>query len=138
MRQRLSMAAATVGLLVAVGPVMAHHSFAAEYDANRPVALKGAVTKCEWINPHSWVYIDVKGADGSVVNWAIELGGPNALLRRGWSKDSLPIGSQIVVEGYQAKNGSQMANASNITTADGKKMFAGSSGTGAPPEKPEK
>ena len=132
MRRCLSIA---IGLWLAAVPVVAHHSFAAEFDANRPITLKGTVTKTEMINPHSWVYVDVKSPDGKVVNWAIELGAPNSLLRLGWSKNSLPVGSEIVVEGYSAKNGSSMANASNITTPDGKRMFAGASGGGAPSDR---
>jgi Family of unknown function (DUF6152) len=132
MRRRLSLAIAGAWLLLAAGPILAHHSFAAEYDENKPVTLKGTVTKAEWVNPHAWVYMDVTGQDGKVVNWAIELGAPNSLIRRGWNKNSLPYGSGIVVEGYAAKNGTACANATNITTQDGKKMFAGTSGNGTP------
>ena len=131
MRTMLAVAAATVIGLGA--PLLAHHAFSAEFDANQPVTLKGAVTKVEWINPHSWLYIDVKDqATGKVVSWKIEMGAPNQLLRRGWNKNSLPAGTEVVVEGYRAKNGSDIANGGNVTLADGRKLFVGSSGTGAP------
>ncbi len=127
------------GLLVlAAASVSAHHAFAAEFDKEKPVTLKGTVTKMEWINPHSWIHIEVKGPDGKVVVWMVEGGAPNALLRRGFTKDSLPAGTVILIEGYQAKNGTHKANGRDITFADGKKLFVGSSGTGAPGEKPEK
>src|SRR5713226_4003589 len=132
MRKQLSMMVAAAAALLATVPVLAHHAFAAEFDATAPVKLRGTVTKMEWINPHSWVYVDVKGPDGKVVNWAVECGAPNALLRRGWNKNSLPIGTEIVVDGFRAKNGSSTANAKDITFPDGRKMYVGSSGTGAP------
>ncbi len=130
----LAVAAAALDV-VALG---AHHAFTAEFDSNQPVVLKGTVTLAEWINPHSWVHIDVKGPDGKVVNWAVECGAPNQLLRRGWNKTSLPIGAEIVVDGYRAKNGSATANARDITLPDGRKLFVGSSGTGAPYDSPKK
>lgn len=113
-------------------PLTAHHAFSAEFDANNPVKLKGLVTKIEWINPHSWLYIDVKEGDGKTTGWKVEMGAPNQLLRRGWNKNSLPVGTEVVVEGYRAKNGSNIANGGNVTLADGRKLFVGSSGTGAP------
>ena len=118
--------AAAAAVLIGTGvPVMAHHSFAAEFDAKKPVKLQGTVTKMEWINPHAWIYIDVKGPDGKVVNWAIEMGPPSALLRRGWKKSSMAFGAVIKVEGFAAKNGKEFANASNITMPDGTKIFVG-------------
>lgn len=126
--------AALVAVLATV-PVVAHHAFSAEFDAKRPVKLRGVVTKMEWINPHSWIHIDVKDAKGKVEAWMVEGGAPNALLRRGFTKDSLPIGTEILVEGYQAKDGSTRANGRDITLPDGKKLFVGSSGTGAPYDK---
>ena len=135
---RKSFLAAAGFVLLAATSVSAHHAFAAEFDANRPITLKGIVTKMEWINPHSWIHVDVKGPDGKVVSWMVEGGAPNALLRRGFTKDSLPAGTVILVEGYQAKNGTHKANGRDLTLPDGKKLFVGSSGTGAPGEKPEK
>ena len=137
MRRESVLIAAGLLILAAASP-SAHHAFAAEFDAEKPVTLKGTVTKMEWINPHSWIHIDVKGPDGKVTPWMVEGGAPNALLRRGFSKDSLPAGTEIVIEGYQAKNGSKKANGRDITFADGRKLFVGSSGTGAPGEKREK
>jgi hypothetical protein len=125
-------------LLTAAASVSAHHAFAAEFDAARPVVLKGVVTKMEWINPHSWIHLDVKGPDGKIVSWMVEGGAPNALLRRGFTKNSLPAGTEISIEGFQAKDGSHKANGRDILFPDGKKLFVGSSGTGAPGEKPEK
>jgi hypothetical protein len=128
---------ASVALLVApAAAVLAHHSFAAEFDANKPVTIKGTVVLVEWSNPHSWIHIEVKGPDGKVERWAVEGGAPNALIRRGWTKNSVPLGVQIVVEGFQAKDGSFRANGRDITFPDGKKLFIGSEGTGAPEEKP--
>jgi Family of unknown function (DUF6152) len=122
-------------IAAAAAPVLAHHSFAAEFDANKLVKLKGTVVKMEWVNPHSWIHIEVPGPDGKVERWAIEGGAPNALIRRGWTKNSLPVGIEIIVEGYQAKDGSFRANGRDITFPDGKKLSVGSSITGAPDEK---
>ena len=125
--------AAAAAVLIGTGvPVMAHHSFAAEFDAKKAVKLQGTVTKMEWINPHAWIYLDVKNTDGSVTNWMVEAGAPNALLRRGWTKASLLPGTEILVEGYQAKDGANRANGRDITFKDGKKLFVGSTGTNAP------
>ncbi|HEY6509947.1 MAG TPA: DUF6152 family protein [Vicinamibacterales bacterium] len=139
MRSKLFSVVAGAALVVtaAAVPVIAHHSFAAEFDAKRPVKLRGTVTKMEWINPHSWIHIDVKTADGKTEKWMVEGGAPNALLRRGWNKNSLLPGTEILVEGFQAKDGAMRANGRDITFPDGKKLFVGSSGTGAPDERKE-
>jgi hypothetical protein len=133
MKGTLSLLLAGGGLLViAARPIVAHHSFAAEFDANSPIKLQGAVTKVEWINPHAWIHIDVKKSDGTVEQWAIEGGTPNTLLRQGFTKESLKIGTTILVEGYRAKDRSMRANGRDLTFTDGRKLFMGSSGTGAP------
>src|SRR5215211_7734051 len=132
MRPSLAALLVALALCAATMPALAHHSFAAEFDANKPIKLQGTVTKVEWINPHTWIHIDVKKADGTIEKWMVEGGAPNALLRRGWNKTSLPAGTEIVVEGFQAKDGAMRANGRDITFPDGRKLFVGSSGTGAP------
>ena len=115
------------GLLLAAAPVVAHHAFAAEFDIKKPVKLQGAVTEMEWINPHAWIHVDVKTPDGKLVNWMVEGGSPNVMLRRGFTKNSLLPGTEIIVEGYQAKSGENRANGANITFKDGKRLFLGGS-----------
>ena len=132
MRATLSVALLLVGSLLAAAPLLAHHSFAAEFDEHKPVTLRGTLTRFEWVNPHGWVYLDVKEPDGKVMNWAVEAGAPNALLRRGLRKTDFPPGLEIVIDGYRAKNGSRTANGRTVTFADGRNFFMGSSGTGAP------
>ena len=133
MRTRLLAVVAGVGLLLAAVPVRAHHAFAAEFDESKPIKVRGAVVKWELTNPHSWIHIDVKGGDGKVATWMIEGASPNNLYRLGLSKESLPAGSEITVEGYQAKDGSTRAVGRNIVFSDGKKFFLGlSEAEGAP------
>jgi hypothetical protein len=117
-------------------PVRAHHAFAAEFDANQPVELRGTITKLEWINPHGWIYIDVKKADGTIEKWECETGGPNALMRRGVRRTDFPIGIELIVKGYKAKKKPFVMNASSIQKVDGSEYFVGSSGTGAPEPTP--
>ncbi len=114
--------------------VSAHHAFAAEFDANKPVNFKGTITRMEWVNPHTWMHITVTNASGATENWAIEAGTPNVLFRRGFTRDTLKIGTEVVVDGYRAKDGSRRANGRDVTFADGRKLFLGSSGIGAPYE----
>ena len=132
MRIKLAVVIAIAFLLLKAAPVFAHHAFAAEFDAKKPVKLRGTVTRMEWINPHAWIHIDVKGPDGAVVGWMIEAGTPNTLFRRGFTKDSLAKGTEILVDGYQSKDGTNKANGRDVTFPDGRKLFLGSSGTGAP------
>ena len=132
---RVTVSAAIVAMsfvVLTARPGWTHHSFAAEFDANQPITLQGTVTKMEWINPHAWIHIDVKKPDGTVEQWMIEGGTPNTLLRRGFTRDSVKPGTQIVVQGFRAKNGSLRANGRDLTLPNGQKLFLGSSGTGAP------
>jgi hypothetical protein len=128
----LGVLVAGVGLLMSSVPAMAHHSFAAEYDSSKPVTVSGKVTKVEWMNPHARFYLDVKDENGNVSNWEFELGSPNGLMRQGWTRHSLQVGDQVTVSGYSAKDGSRLANARNVTLADGRKVFAGSATDGGP------
>jgi uncharacterized protein DUF6152 len=132
MRKTIVVAVAAVSVLAAAGRVLAHHAFSAEFDAKKSLNLRGVVKKVEWINPHTWIHIDVKKADGTVETWMIEGGTPNTLLRRGITKNSLVPGTEIVVDGFQALDGSTRANGRDVTFPDGRKLFLGSSGTGAP------
>ena len=133
MRIRQSATFSAIALTLALVPLRAHHAFTSEFDASKPVKLRGTVTKVELVNPHSWIHIDVKEPDGKVTSWAIEGGTPNTLFRLGVTKNSLPIGSELLVDGYQAKDGSNKANGRDITFADGRKVFIGGSSPGAPP-----
>jgi len=129
--RKLIVMVASFGLLLAALPAWAHHAFSAEFDANKPLKLKGTVTKWEVVNPHSWIHIDVKSDDGTVVPWMIEGGSPNSLYRQGFTKDSLPPGTEILVDGYQSKDGEHRAVGKDIVFTNGKRLFLGGSGTGA-------
>jgi hypothetical protein len=132
MQTKIAVGAVAAALLMAMRPVAAHHSFAAEFDANQPITLRGTVAQMDWVNPHSWIHVDVKNEDGSVTRWMIEGGTPNTLFRRGFTKDSLKPGTEIIIEGYRARNGAKRANGRDLMFPDGRRLFLGSSGTGAP------
>ena len=136
MRTKLAVVIAGIGLLVtgAAAPLSAHHAFAAEFDARKPIKVEGTVSKLQWTNPHTWIHVDVKKPDGTVENWAVEVGTPTVLFRRGFTKTSLAPGTKVVVDGYQARDGSRRANGRDLTLPDGRKLFVGSTGTGAPDE----
>ena len=128
MRTRVAIIVAGLGLLLSAGPALAHHAFAAEYDAKKPIKLTGTVTKLEWLNPHTWFYIDVKDDNGKVTNWGFEMGSPNILLRAGWTRNSMNPGDVVTVEGSRAKDGSNNANVKVVTLAStGQRLFAASS-----------
>ncbi len=136
---RLLVVLVTVAVALSVSPSLrAHHSFAAEFDGNQPVTLKGSVVKMDWVNPHTWIHLDVKNPDGTVTRWMIEGGTPNTLVRRGFNKRSLEAGTEVTIEGYRAKNGANRANGADMILPGGKRLFMGSSGTGAPKEGPDK
>lgn len=132
MHARLALAAAGLALIGAATQAAAHHSFSAEFDQSKPVKLQGTVTKMEWINPHSWIHIDVKGPNGETAAWMVEGGTPNLMLRRGFTAKSLAVGTQIIVEGYLARDGSNKANGNSITFTDGRKLFVGGSAPDSP------
>ena len=126
---------AGVALVAAAATAGAHHAFASEFDARKPVKFAGTITKMEWINPHAWMHVEVKKPDGTLENWMIESGSPNSLFRRGVNKNSVKVGMEVVVDGYQARDGSRRANGRDVTLPSGQKLFLGSQGTGAPDEK---
>jgi hypothetical protein len=134
MRKKLVVLLAGTGLALSAVPAWAHHAFAAEFDAKKPVHFEGVVTKVELINPHAWIHVDVKQPDGTMLNWMVEAGSPNVLLRRGFTKQSVAPGTAVVVDGYQSKDGSLRMNGRDITLPGGQKLFLGSTGTGAPEE----
>ncbi len=136
MRKETALAGAAVLLTLAAAPGWAHHSFAAEFDARQPVNFRATVTRMQWTNPHVWIHVDVTQPDGTVEKWAIEAGTPNVLFRRGFTKESLKAGTEIIVDGYRAKDGSRRANGRDLTFVDGQTLFLGSPGTGAPGEQP--
>jgi hypothetical protein len=138
MRAKLAVVVAGVWLLLAAVPMWAHHAFSAEFDINKPLKVQGTLTKWEMINPHSWFHIDVKGSDGKVVPWMIEAGTPNQLIRLGVTKHTLPIGTEFVIEGYQAKDGTNRAVGRNFVLADGRRLFLGGSSPGAGGADPDK
>ena len=137
MRTKLALMIGIAGLAVAgwSAASWAHHAFAAEFDADKPVTFKGTITKMEWVNPHTWLHVSVKNPDGTVVNWAIEGGSPNALYRLGFTKDALPVGTEIVVDGYKAKDGTNRGVGKDLTFADGRRLFMGGSAPGAEGDK---
>jgi len=137
MRTRLLLSVGVMTLCATTAAV-AHHAFAAEFDATKPVRFRGTVTKMLWVNPHAWIYMDVKKDDGTVEEWMIEAGTPNTLLRRGFTKESLQPGAEIIVDGFQAKDGERRANGRDVTLPNGKTLFLGSAGTGAPDDKADK
>jgi len=135
MQTKLSVAVLGVGMLLSIAPAFAHHAFQAEYDDKKPVHLVGKVTEMEWINPHSWIHIDVTMPDGKVVNWMVECGSPNIMLRRGFTKRSLEAGTDLIIDGYQAKSGEMKANGGSVTFKDGHRLFVGGSNPDDPGSK---
>jgi hypothetical protein len=132
MKKLISGAILAVSLAVSSTPSFAHHSFAAEYDASKPITLQGKLTKLSWVNPHGWIYVDVVNPDKTVTSWAVEFGSPNALLRRGLRETDFPLGISLTVNGYLAKNGKKIINGTSVKLPDGRSLFTGSVGTGAP------
>lgn len=127
-----TVAVLALGSVWSVAPAWAHHSFAAEFDADQPVTLKGTVQRIDFVNPHAWLYIDVTDENGHTERWNVEMGSPNSLIRRGITKDFVPVGSEVTVQGYRARDGSNTANSQSVTLPDGRGLYTGSSGTGAP------
>jgi hypothetical protein len=132
MKKLISGAILAVSLVASTTPSFGHHSFAAEYDASKPITLQGKLTKLSWVNPHGWLYVDVVNPDKTVTSWAVEFGSPNALLRRGLRESDFPLGMNLTVNGYLAKNGKKIINGTSVKLPDGRSLFTGSVGTGAP------